>query len=75
MEKMATISGAIKKHQNKPVLHNNSRLSVIFSMKDTVSKKGENYKVDRRPHARLYSTLGANTVVHHLVPVLSGKDL
>lgn len=44
-------------------------------MKDTVSKQCEHYKVDRGPHARLHSSLRANTVVHHLVPVLSSQDL
>lgn len=44
-------------------------------MKDTVSEKSEDYKVDGRPHARLHSSLRANTIIHHLVPVLSSQDL
>lgn len=44
-------------------------------MKDTVSKQCKHYKVDGGPHARLHSSLRANTVVHHLIPVLSSEDL
>lgn len=44
-------------------------------MKDTVSKQCKHYKVDWGPHARLHSSLRANTVVHYLVPVLSSEDL
>lgn len=44
-------------------------------MKDTVSKQCEHYKVDGGPHAGLHPSLRANTVVHHLVPVLSREDL
>lgn len=44
-------------------------------MEDTVSKQCKHYKVDRGPHARLHSSLRANTVVHHLIPVLTSQDL
>lgn len=45
------------------------------NLEDTVSKQCENYKVDGRPHARLHSSLRANTVVHNLIPVLASQDL
>lgn len=44
-------------------------------MKDTVSKQCEHNKVDGGPHAGLHSSLRSNTIVHDLVPVLSGQDL
>lgn len=42
---------------------------------DTVSKQREHDEVNRGPHAGLDSPLRANTVVHHLVPVLPRQDL
>lgn len=39
--------------------------------KDTVSKEGKHDEVDGRPHAVMDSTLRANPIVHHLVPVLT----
>lgn len=44
-------------------------------VKDTVSKQGEDDEVDGGPHAGLHSSLRANAVVHHLIPVLSSEDL
>lgn len=44
-------------------------------MKDTVSEQREHDEVDGGPHAGLHSSLRANPVVHHLIPVLSCEDL
>lgn len=43
--------------------------------KDTVSKQGEHNEIDSRPHARADPALGADSVVHHLIPVLTRQDL
>lgn len=43
--------------------------------KDTVSKQGEHDEIDSRPHARADPALGADAVVHDLVPVLTRQDL
>lgn len=51
-----------------------SRIEKHFK-KDTVSKQGEHNEIDRRPHARADPTLGADPVVHHLIPVLTRQDL
>ena len=42
---------------------------------DTVSKQGEDDEIDGGPHARANTSLGADAVVHHLVPVLTCQDL
>lgn len=58
-------------------LHDKANSVVLkgWLIKDTVSKQSEHYKVYGRPHARLHTSLRANAVVHHLVPVLSSQDL
>lgn len=43
--------------------------------KDTVPKQGEHYEVYGGPHAVLHSSLGADAIVHHLIPVLTSQDL
>lgn len=45
------------------------------SQVDTVSKQGEDDEVDGGPHARANASLGADAIVHHLVPVLARQDL
>lgn len=42
---------------------------------DTVSKQGEDDEIDGGPHARANTSLGADAIVHHLVPVLTRQDL
>ena len=43
--------------------------------KDTVSKQGEHNEIDSWPHAWADPTLGADPIVHHLIPVLTRQDL
>lgn len=42
---------------------------------DTVPKQGEDDEIDGGPHARANTSLGADAIVHHLVPVLTRQDL
>lgn len=42
---------------------------------DTVPKQGEDDEIDGGPHARANASLGADAVVHHLVPILTRQDL
>lgn len=45
------------------------------SKMDTVPKQREHNEVYGGPHSCLHTALGANPVVHHLVPVLPSKYL
>lgn len=46
-----------------------------ISQVDTVPKQGEDDEIDGGPHARANTSLGADAIVHHLVPVLTRQDL
>lgn len=47
-----------------------------YREKDTVSKQNQDNKVSRKVHSlSFYSTVGFNSFVHHLIPVLSCQNL
>src|SRR4029434_2292766 len=48
---------------------------MCVQQKDTVAEEGKHDEEDGEDHARVYTTLGLNAVVHHHVPVLSCQDL
>lgn len=51
------------------------QLEEVHLKKDTVAKQGKHNEVDGRPHAWADPALGADPIVHHLIPVLTRQDL
>lgn len=52
-----------------------STLATSEVNKDTVTEQSEHYEVDGWPHAVLNTSLWADSIIHHLVPVLTSQNL